>query len=92
MEPLDWPLPGLRLRTPDLLLRPTTEADLSAVEATLSADIATDPRLPRFPESDAALRADPESAACDCDAGSPTAGAGNLYLGVCGAPLAGGRR
>jgi hypothetical protein len=32
MEPLDWPLPGLRLRTPDLLLRPTTEADLSAVE------------------------------------------------------------
>src|SRR5829696_5223490 len=52
MEPLDWPLPGLRLRTPDLLLRPTTEADLSAVEATLSADIATDPRLPRFPGLD----------------------------------------
>lgn len=52
MEPLDWPLPGLRLRTPDLLLRPTTEADLSAVDATLSADIATDPRLPRFPGLD----------------------------------------
>ena len=52
MEPLDWPLPGLRLRTPDLLLRPTTEADLSAVAATLSADIATDPRLPRFPGLD----------------------------------------
>ena len=49
MEPLDWPLPGLRLQTPDLLLRPTTEADLSAVEATLSADIATDPGCLDFP-------------------------------------------
>ena len=52
MDPLDWPLPGLRLRTPDLLLRPTTEADLSAVAATLSTDIAIDPRLPRFPGLD----------------------------------------
>ena len=43
------PLPGPRLRTPDLLLRPTTEADLPAVAATLSADIATNPQLPRFP-------------------------------------------
>jgi RimJ/RimL family protein N-acetyltransferase len=49
MEPVYWPLPGLRLRTPDLLLRPTTEADLPAVAATLSADIATNPQLPRFP-------------------------------------------
>jgi RimJ/RimL family protein N-acetyltransferase len=52
MEPLDWPLPGLTLRTPDLLLRPTTEADLPAVGATLSADVVTDPRLPRFPGLD----------------------------------------
>ena len=49
MEPVYWPLPGLRLGTPDLLLRPTTEADLPAVSATLSADIATNPQLPRFP-------------------------------------------
>ena len=52
MEPMHWPLPGLRLRTPDLLLRPTTEADLLAVAATLSADIASNPQLPRFPGLD----------------------------------------
>ena len=35
-----------------LLLRPTTEADLLAVAATLSADIASNPQLPRFPGLD----------------------------------------
>ena len=52
MESSHWPLPGLRLRTPDLLLRPTTEADLPAVVATLSADVASNPQLPRFPGLD----------------------------------------
>jgi RimJ/RimL family protein N-acetyltransferase len=52
MEPMPWPLPGLTLRTPDLLLRPTTEADLPAVAATLSADVAMNPQLPRFPGLD----------------------------------------
>ncbi len=47
-----WPLPGLRLRTSDLLLRPTTEADLPDVVATVSADVTSDPGLPRFPELD----------------------------------------
>ena len=47
-----WPLPGLRLRTPDLLLRPTTEAELPAVAGTLSADIASNPQLTRFPGLD----------------------------------------
>ena len=47
-SPSPWPLPGLNLRTPDLLLRPTTEADLPDVVATLSADVATNPHLPRF--------------------------------------------
>jgi len=49
---MPWPLPGLTLRTPDLLLRPTTEADLPAVAATLSADVAMNPQLPRFPGLD----------------------------------------
>lgn len=49
---MPWPLPGLRLRTPDLLLRPTTEADLVDVVATLSADVVTNPHLARFPGLD----------------------------------------
>ena len=48
MDPNFWPMPELRLRTSDLLLRPTTEADLPAVAATLSADATSNPRLPRF--------------------------------------------
>jgi RimJ/RimL family protein N-acetyltransferase len=52
MESFDWPLPGLTIRTPDLLLRPTTEADLPAIVLTVSADVASDPRLPRFPGLD----------------------------------------
>ena len=43
-----WPLPKLTLRTPDLLLRPTTEADLPAIAATLSPEVSGDPHLPRF--------------------------------------------
>jgi RimJ/RimL family protein N-acetyltransferase len=52
MESSHWPLAGLRLRTPDLLLRPTTEADLPAVVATLWPDVARNPQLPRFPGLD----------------------------------------
>ncbi|HYP45466.1 MAG TPA: GNAT family protein [Propionibacteriaceae bacterium] len=48
MDPNSWPMPELRLRTSDLLLRPTTEADLPAVAATLSSDATSNPRLPRF--------------------------------------------
>ena len=47
-----WPLRELRLRTSDLVLRPTTGADLAAIAATLSADAARDPQLPRFPGLD----------------------------------------
>ena len=53
VELIHWPLVGLRLRTRDLVLRPTVEADLSAVVATLSADVGTNPHLPRFPGLDA---------------------------------------
>ena len=53
MEPIHWPLVGLRLRTRDLVLRPTVEADLSSVVATLSADVGTNPHLPQFPGLDA---------------------------------------
>src|SRR6476659_3415973 len=49
MESSHWPLAGLRLQTPELRLRPTTESDLPAVVATLSSDISTNPHLPRFP-------------------------------------------
>jgi RimJ/RimL family protein N-acetyltransferase len=52
MDPNFWPMPELRLRTSDLLLRPTTEADLAAVAATLSTDATSNPRLPRFPALD----------------------------------------
>ncbi len=52
MEPSCWPLPGLRLETSDLVLRPTTEADLPAVVATLSPDLHPNPHLPRFPGLD----------------------------------------
>jgi hypothetical protein len=52
MESSHWPQPGLRLRTPDLLSRPTTETDLPAVAATLSADIASHPQSHRFPGLD----------------------------------------
>ena len=49
MESSHWPLSGLRLQTPELRLRPTTEFDLPAVVAALSNDITTNPHLPRFP-------------------------------------------
>jgi RimJ/RimL family protein N-acetyltransferase len=44
-----WPLPALRLRTAELVLRPVTEADLEQVAATLSPDVGSDPTLPAFP-------------------------------------------
>jgi RimJ/RimL family protein N-acetyltransferase len=53
VELIHWPLVGLRLRTRDLVLRPTVEADLPAVVATLSADVGTNPHLPQFPGLDA---------------------------------------
>ena len=43
-----WPLRGLRLRTPDLVLRPMVEADLDRVADELPADVGLDPSLPRF--------------------------------------------
>ena len=49
MESSHWPLAGLRLQTPHLRLRPTTESDLPAVAATLSDDVRTNPHLPHFP-------------------------------------------
>jgi RimJ/RimL family protein N-acetyltransferase len=41
-----WPLHGLALRTPDLVLRGMTEADAVALEQVLPADVDTDPALP----------------------------------------------
>jgi RimJ/RimL family protein N-acetyltransferase len=43
-----WPLDGLRIRTPDLLLRPLTEADLGALADLLPDDVEQDPAAYRF--------------------------------------------
>jgi RimJ/RimL family protein N-acetyltransferase len=58
MDSASWPLPRLRLRTPDLLLRPTTEADLPGVAGTLSGEVSGDPNLPRFESLDQPTRAE----------------------------------
>jgi RimJ/RimL family protein N-acetyltransferase len=50
-----WPLFDLRLSTPDLLLRPMTEADLPAVADLLPDDVDMDPRATRFGEQDPRL-------------------------------------
>jgi RimJ/RimL family protein N-acetyltransferase len=47
-----WPLFDLRLRTPDLELRPMTEADLSMVADLLPADVWQDPAIQSPPEAD----------------------------------------
>lgn len=53
MELLDvWPLHGLRLRTPDLELRPATEADLPRLCAVLPPDLEADPAATRYPGLD----------------------------------------
>jgi RimJ/RimL family protein N-acetyltransferase len=44
-----WPVFGLRIVTPDLLLRPMTEADLAEVADKLPDDVTLDPSLRRFP-------------------------------------------
>jgi len=49
-----WPLFDLRLTIADLVLRPTTEADLPAIAALLPADVELDPSLPGFPGPDTA--------------------------------------
>ena len=49
-----WPLWDLRLTIDDLVLRPTTEADLPAIAALLPADVELDPALPGFPGGDLA--------------------------------------
>ncbi|HET8987947.1 MAG TPA: GNAT family N-acetyltransferase [Humibacillus sp.] len=43
-----WPLHGLRLRTADLDLRPTTEADLPALCSILPPDLEADPSSTRY--------------------------------------------
>lgn len=43
-----WPVHGLRLRTPDLELRPATEADLPALCAILPPDLEADPSATRY--------------------------------------------
>lgn len=42
---MSWPMHGLRLTTPDLVLRGMTEADAEALEAVFPADVSTDPEL-----------------------------------------------
>lgn len=44
-----WPLFGLRISTPSLVLRPMTEADLTDVADSLPDDVTLDPSLRRFP-------------------------------------------
>jgi RimJ/RimL family protein N-acetyltransferase len=46
---VSWPLHDLVLRTPDLELRGTTEADAHRLAAVLPADVAHDPSLPDLP-------------------------------------------
>ena len=43
-----WPLHGLRLRTPDLDLRPATEAELPALCSILPPDLEIDPAATRY--------------------------------------------
>lgn len=47
-----WPLFDLRLRTPDLELRPMTEADLTMVADLLPEDVWQDPGIQRLPAAD----------------------------------------
>jgi RimJ/RimL family protein N-acetyltransferase len=47
-----WPLFGLRLRTPDLELRPLTEADQAPLADLLPADVELDPTATRFDTGD----------------------------------------
>lgn len=43
-----WPLHGLRITTPHLVLRPMVEADLAPLAARLPADVGFDPALPAY--------------------------------------------
>jgi RimJ/RimL family protein N-acetyltransferase len=43
-----WPLHALSLHTPDLVLRPVTEADLAGLAAQLSDDLEMDPTATRY--------------------------------------------
>lgn len=45
---MSWPLPGLVLRTPGLVLRGMNEADALALGAVKPADVSSDPRGPRI--------------------------------------------
>jgi RimJ/RimL family protein N-acetyltransferase len=47
-----WPLFDLRLTTPDLVLRPATEADQMELADTLPDDVEVDPALPRYDLAD----------------------------------------
>ena len=43
-----WPLFDLRIATPDLEIRPMTEADLAEVAHAIPDDLEIDPAAPRF--------------------------------------------
>jgi RimJ/RimL family protein N-acetyltransferase len=45
-----WPLTDLRLTTPDLVVRPMTEADVRVLAGRVPEDVEMDPGLPLFPE------------------------------------------
>ena len=51
-----WPLFDLRLSTPDLTLRPMTEADQAAIADLLPGDVEQDPAATTFPIADERLR------------------------------------
>jgi RimJ/RimL family protein N-acetyltransferase len=51
-----WPLFDLRISTPDLTLRPMTEADQAAIADLLPADVEQDPAAATFPVADDHLR------------------------------------
>jgi hypothetical protein len=48
-----WPLFGLRLATPDLMLRPMAEADLAAIADVLPDDVEQDPAAATYDLADA---------------------------------------
>ena len=52
MDARIWPLSGLRLVTPGLELRPTSEADLDELAGVISLDVEMDPELPSFATGD----------------------------------------
>ena len=52
MDARIWPLSGLRLVTPRLELRPTSEADVDELAGVISLDVEMDPEVPSFATGD----------------------------------------